>query len=52
MENKCKEILEIEHVTNRYRDSGAGFFSKDKMTRVLNDVSLTINPHWERLCWA
>ncbi|MGX8684716.1 MAG: ATP-binding cassette domain-containing protein, partial [Lachnospiraceae bacterium] len=43
MENKCKEILEIEHVTNRYRDSGAGFFSKDKMTRVLNDVSLTIH---------
>jgi oligopeptide/dipeptide ABC transporter ATP-binding protein len=43
MNNKCEEILEISHVTNRYRDSGAGFFSKSKMTRVLNDVSLTIH---------
>ena len=43
MENKCEEILEISHVTNRYRDSGTGFFGKNKMTRVLNDVSLTIH---------
>ncbi len=43
MNNKSEEILEISHVTNRYRDSGAGFFSRSKMTRVLNDVSLTIH---------
>ncbi|MDO4417533.1 MAG: ABC transporter ATP-binding protein [Eubacteriales bacterium] len=43
MDNKkCEEILEISHVTNRYRDSG-GLFSKAKTTRVLNDVSLTIH---------
>ena len=43
METKSEEILEISHVTNRYRDSGAGFFSRTKMTRVLNDVSLKIH---------
>ena len=43
MKNKNEEILEISHVSNRYRDSGAGFFSRSKMTRVLNDVSLTIH---------
>jgi len=43
MENKCEEILEISHVTNRYRDSGSGFLARSKMTRVLNDVSLTIH---------
>lgn len=43
MKNKNEEILEISHVSNRYRDSGAGFFSGSKMTRVLNDVSLTIH---------
>lgn len=43
MDKKCEEILEISHVTNRYRDSGGGIFSKAKMTRVLNDVSLTIH---------
>ena len=41
--DKSKEILEIEHVTNRYRESGSGFFSRSKMTRVLNDVNLTIH---------
>ena len=43
MEKKSEEIVEISHVTNRYRDSGSGIFSKTKMTRVLNDVSLTIH---------
>lgn len=43
MKNTNEEILEISHVSNRYRDSGAGFFSRSKMTRVLNDVSLTIH---------
>ena len=43
MDNKCEEILEVSHVTNRYRDSGSGFLSRSKMTRVLNDVSLTIH---------
>ena len=43
MNNKSEEILEISHVTNRYRDSGAGFFSRSKLTRVLNDVNLTIH---------
>ena len=42
MKNKNEEILEISHVSNRYRDSGAGFFSRSKMTRVLNDVRLEI----------
>ena len=43
MNKKSEEILEISHVTNRYRDSGTGFFSRSKMTRVLNDVDLTIH---------
>ena len=43
MENKSEEILEVKHVTNRYKDSGPGFFSRSRMTRVLNDVSLTIH---------
>ena len=43
MNKKSEEILEISHVTNRYRDSGSGFFSRSKMTRVLNDVDLTIH---------
>lgn len=43
MEKNCEEILEISHVSNRYRDSGPGFFSKSKMTQVLNDVNLTIH---------
>ena len=43
MEKKSEEIVEISHVTNRYRNSGSGFFSKNKTTRVLNDVSLTIH---------
>lgn len=43
METNSEEILEISHVTNRYRDAGEGFFSRTKLTRVLNDVSLTIH---------
>ena len=43
MGKKSEEIVEISHVTNRYRNSGSGFFSKNKTTRVLNDVSLTIH---------
>ena len=43
MEKKSEEIVEISHVTNRYRNSGSGIFSKTKMTRVLNDVSLAIH---------
>lgn len=43
MEKKSEEIVEISHVTNRYRDSESGIFSKTKMTRVLNNVSLTIH---------
>ncbi|MBE6006367.1 MAG: ABC transporter ATP-binding protein [Sarcina sp.] len=43
MEKKSTEILEISHVTNRYKNSGSGLFSKTKTTRVLNDVNLTIH---------
>lgn len=41
--NQDAEILVVSHVTNRYREGGAGFFSKEKTTKVLNDVSLTIH---------